>query len=190
MRKRLLCDVDGVIADFSGFYLKLVERVCGCVYAREQVTQWSMKDSLGLPDWVEEDVNRLIHEPGSGRTIEAFPGAVEAVRALSAAYDLYFVTSPFSSAPTWVHDREQWLDDRFGRELARKVVHTDRKYLVAGDAIVDDKPSHVEEWSAAHPTGVAVLWSTPANASFPDPTTWFRTCSWRKLDRYLFEKLG
>lgn len=189
MRKRLLCDVDGVIADFTGFYLKLVENVSGCVYAREQVRRWSMKDSLGLPDWVEQDVNRLIHEPGSGLKIEAYPEAVEAVRSLSAAYDLYFVTSPFATAPTWVHDREQWLAKHFGRDLAKKVVHTDRKYLIAGDALVDDKPSHVEEWSSAHPAGVAVLWNTPANAESSVTPTIFRTSSWRRLDRHLFEKL-
>ena len=49
-----------------------------------------------------------------------------------------------------------------------------------------DHPGHV----AAHPHGVAVLWSTPANAALPVAVPLVRTCSWHRLDQYLFEKLG
>jgi 5'(3')-deoxyribonucleotidase len=67
-------------------------------------------------------------------------------------------------AATWASERQQWLAEHFG--ISHKhLVSTPAKYLVRGELFVDDKPEHVEQWQAANPCGVGVLWSRAYNRS-------------------------
>jgi hypothetical protein len=76
--------------------------------------------------------------------------------------EIYIVTSPWNSNPTWTHDREEWLYRNFGIPYNR-VIHTSAKYLVRGDVFIDDKASAVAKWRDAHPSGLPVLWSNLHN---------------------------
>lgn len=162
--KRLLMDVDGVVADFKGAVLDAIEKVTGRRYERSQVTEWSIEKSLGLDrDVWKVVVDEHICAPGFARELKAYEGAVEAVRQLAESFDLYFVTADFRSSPTWVYDRNRWLGRKFGSEQGQKVVHTSCKHLVAGDFLVDDKTSTIVEWQEAHPSSTAILWHQSYN---------------------------
>ncbi len=176
---RVLLDVDGVIADFLRGVLVAVQHITGRYYEPFQVTQYSIKDSIGLSnaEW-KRVVEEAITTEGFAFFLDAYPGAVEAVKKLAVDHDVYFVTSPWNSSPTWVHDRSEWLVKKFGTALGRKVVHTSHKHLVVGDVLVDDVPETVQQWSNAHVGRVGVLWTLPHNQE----SGWkLRTNDWDEL---------
>lgn len=163
MRPRILLDCDGVMADFVGRFLALVNGRFGTMYGRNDIDDYDIAKAL---QWSRERATEayglIDDDPGFASHLETYPGAVDGVCRLQEISDLYVVTSPWWSHPTWVRDRNNWLYTKFGI-LASRVVHTAAKHIVSGDVLVDDKTSTCEEWRAAHPEGVAVLWSTPHN---------------------------
>lgn len=177
LRQRCLFDVDGVIGDFTGLYLHLASQVTGRSYVHDDVDQWSIWKAIGLTDREKRLVEEELKKPGSALRIEELPGAVEAVKQVAEIADVYFVTSPWDSCPTWSHDRREWLMLRFG-ELGKKVVHTTCKEVVVGDLLVDDKPDNLIEWSKDPRNGVPVLWSHPSNRSFGEQGLIRRLSSW------------
>ncbi len=162
-KPRVLVDVDGVLAQFARGFLKLVNAQFGTEYKPEDVTEYDIGKSLGWSLERTEAAYRLIsnHERFADK-LEPTPGADLAISWLLDYADLYIVTSPWWSNKTWVHDRNNWLWRHFGIGASR-VVHTAAKHLVRGDVLVDDKTSTCEEWRAAWPNGVSVLWATPHN---------------------------
>lgn len=167
----LLCDVDGVLADFTGAVLSLVEAYTGRRYTRADVTSWSYREALGLTPEEWRDVSAHISQPGFARRLEPLPAAEELRRLIAStpALDVQFVTSPWRSSPTWYADREAWLCDTFGRTQGRRVTFTSEKHHVAGDWFVDDSADHVRAWVEAqvirrHPEPWhAFVWDAPYN---------------------------
>lgn len=182
LRQRVLLDVDGVIADFTGFYLDCVEQTTGRRYVHDDVTEWSISKALGLSNRERAETEALIERPGAALKIRELPGAVDAVKQIMALADVYFVTSPWDSNPTWSHDRREWLLLRFG-DLGKRVVHTNCKEVVVGDLLVDDKPDNLIAWSKDPRNGVPVLWDHPSNRGVEVDWSIRRLSSWDDLLR-------
>jgi len=159
----VLLDVDGVLADFVGAYLDLLNITCGIKATREQITSFDIGTSLGLTDEQAARVKRAIgNEPQLARSLDVYPGAVDGVERLAKVADVYIVTSPWNSNPTWMHDREHWLREWFCIPHSR-VVHTSAKHLCRGDFLVDDKTDTLHKWARENPNGTPVQWKTPHN---------------------------
>jgi 5'(3')-deoxyribonucleotidase len=159
----ILLDVDGVLADFVAAYLGLLKDTLGIDATPDQVTAWDIGEALGLTREQSSQVKRAIGtSPQLARSLPIYPGAIEGVERLKQLGEIYIVTSPWNSNPTWTHDREEWLYRNFGIPYNR-VIHTSAKYLVRGDVFIDDKASAVAKWRDAHPSGLPVLWSNLHN---------------------------
>lgn len=181
MRPRVLLDCDGILSDFVGSYLKLLEHHTGLVATPEQVTAFDIAASLDLSPEQSSRMKRAIGDAhGFARNLAVYPGAREGVAKLHRIAEVYIVTSPWNSNPTWTHDREWWLATHFGIPHSR-VVHTSAKHLVRGDVLVDDKTSTLVEWSAEHTYGKAIQWTTPHNRA--DEWDGWATSSWADLCR-------
>lgn len=187
IRPRVLLDCDGVLADFIDVALDIVGVVTGRTYQPEQVTQWDFCAALGLTSDEAAIVKRSIGAyPNLAAGLNLYPGVVDGVRALQEIAEVYIVTSPWNSNPTWCHDREAWLWKYFKIPSAR-VVHTSAKHLVVGDVLVDDKTSTLIDWQAAHPSKLAVQWSTPHNRS--DGWDGASTSLWADLRELVCEEI-
>lgn len=163
VKPRVLLDCDGVVADFAGGFLRLVNAHFGTNHTPADITDYDIGKALRWsPEQAEEAYELISDCDRFAATLNVFPGAVDGVARLLDIADLYVVTSPWWSHPTWVRDRNNWLFANFGIGAGR-VVHTAAKHIVAGDILVDDKTSTCDAWRAAWPHGVAVLWSTPHN---------------------------
>lgn len=162
-RPRVLLDCDGVLSRFMDGALALINDLLGTGYVIDDVTEFDFSRALGLrPDVAAAVKRRIGQAPGFAAELEIYPGAVDGVRRLREVAEVYIVTSPWNSNPTWCHDREWWLDKHFGIKHAH-VLHTSAKHLVRGDVFVDDKTSSCEAWRDAWPGGIAVQWRTPHN---------------------------
>ncbi len=162
-RPRVLLDVDGPLT--AGFFdaACLVLREMGFAHARpEAISEWDIMRSFGVPPEVERAAYEELRRPGLAASFAPREGARELVAEISEWADVYAVTSPLPGSPTWASERAAWLGELGLPE--KRVVHAHAKYLVSGDALVDDRDSHLEAWSAEHPRGLAVLWREPHNA--------------------------
>ena len=185
-RPTLLLDCDGVLADFVSAYLKIVEFQLGRSHTPAEVTRWDINASLGITGVDSSNVKRAIgNAPRLARNLAVYDGAKYGVSELLDLTDLYIVTSPWNSNPTWTHDREAWLFENFGIR-SNRVIHTSAKHMVRGDILVDDKTETLVEWRDAHPTGIPVMWSTPHNQG----ESWDgeRTNSWDHLIRIVGQR--
>lgn len=167
-------------ADFVGASLDAIHRKFGVRYSPEQVTEY---DFGSLPGWEEirdrywSEVAKAVGFCGS---FEPFPGAVEGVAALREVADVEFLTSPMHGSPTWVHERDAWLERHFGAHH-RDVLHVRKKHRVKGDVFVDDYPQNVESWQQHHPNGTALMWTRPYNVLEPFMTV----DNWGSLERFV-----
>lgn len=174
-----LVDVDGVLADFVKDYLELVAVVTGRRYPAEQVTHFDIGVSLGLTTAQAAAVKRALGDCRNfAADLEPYAGAIEGMAALRSVADVYIVTSPWNSNPTWTYDREGWLKRNFDIPHM-DVIHGSAKHLIDGDLFIDDKTSAVVAWQLAHPLGHGVQWQTPYNRL--DEYTGPSTCNWDQV---------
>ncbi len=191
----VLCDVDGVIADFTGAVLRLANDVCARrqevprPFTHVDVDQWSFKDALQLTDTEWRHVVFGINEPGFAIGLGSITGSTAAIMQLAKTTDLYFLTSPWYSSPTWCHERTDWLCNRFGKEQGRKVIHTSHKGLIRGDFLIDDKPGNINDWVREQlprqrydNRWQAFLWDAPYNQDFHYA---LRVNSWEQIEEVI-----
>jgi 5'(3')-deoxyribonucleotidase len=185
VKSRVLLDCDGVLSDFVGGFLSVVNRICSSAFTPEHITEFDICKSLGVtPEQAAEAFRAVSETRGFALGLQPLPGAIEGVRQLREIADVYIVTSPWNSNPTWTHEREAWLKEHFDIPHSH-VIHTSAKHLVVGDVLVDDKTSTLVAWEAAHPRGVAIQWLTPHNRR--DEWSGWTTRSWDCVARRVKE---
>jgi 5'(3')-deoxyribonucleotidase len=183
MRKIVLLDCDGVLADFTGAVCHWASVMFKREFSPSQVTQWDFCKALDLSDTETKQVKVLLSE--SDRfwpNLQPMDGAADAVRRLRMVADVYVVTSPWDSCPTWEYERKAWLQRVMGIPKA-DVLMGPAKHIVAGDVFVDDKPETVAQWNrdqgwfSEGGRSHAVLWDTPYNRR-ADEGFDLRTSAW------------
>lgn len=159
--KRLLLDVDGVIADFYGQTRRDLVRAGGPELAPDPAS-WHFLDSIGAK-W-RDVIWDIWHAEGWVGRIPTYDGSVEAVNsARRLGYDVHFVTSVgFVTHRTWHRERVEWLTNWFRADPA-DVTFTSKKEFVRGDIFVDDKAGVPQEWARMNPDGIGVIWDHPYN---------------------------
>jgi 5'(3')-deoxyribonucleotidase len=165
--KRLLLDSDGVLSGFIAGVVATVNRHrrakgdLRTVYVAD-VDQYNFAAALKLTELERGDLWNAIAEPGWCAALPVLPGAESGVETLRGLREVFIVTKPWEDGPTWCHERTAWLASKLAIPRSR-VVHTDAKYVVGGDMLVDDHVETLEAWHAQHPEGTPVLWRTPHN---------------------------
>lgn len=196
MSKRVvLFDADGFLLDFITPALEIASKVV----ERRRDGRWHGLKSFvrrirgekpfafninDFPTWDIFDTVGKEHEracyleyekPGFCASFEPYPDAVQGVREAKKMVDVVVVTSPLHS-PTWCHERKQSLYRHFDIP-GKDVIFAQRKTLVMGHMLVDDRPSHAEDWAVVHPHGLGVIWDQPYNRKHTALNT-FRCHTW------------
>lgn len=172
MRKVVLLDCDGVLADFRTRALDVVEEVTG-VRRLAANSDWEMFGHLNEEQ--NTAVWDIIRSPGWCSSLEPYPEALEAVRELQELANVYILTAPVRGSQTWSYERTEWVSEHFGIGF-HNVILAQAKYLVQGDVFVDDKPGHVREWMANF-GGNGFVWSNWLEPTNSDLET-YRTQDW------------
>ena len=180
MKKRVLLDVDGVLADFLPPSLDFLRQEHGADHDPHTFPTWDLFETVDSR--LRGAMETHWAQPGWCRSIPVMEGAQDGVRALREVAYVYFVTAQMIHAPYWMWERVQWLKEHFAAE-DRHIVLTLAKYLIEGDVLVDDKPSNVCAWAAARPTKHGVLWTQPSNLGFDPVGNVVRLGSWQDVLR-------
>ena len=157
MRPDFLIDCDEVLCDFQNPAFDLIKRVTGRVYTPDCFDTWDIFSVLDEKE--AEEVFNLMEQPGFCASLLRAPGAVEFIQEMQEYVNIYVVTSPQHNRH-WVYERTEWLREHFNFQK-KHIIHTAAKHMVRGDAFLDDKPEHIENWSKKNPNGLAMLWHIP-----------------------------
>ncbi len=168
--KRILIDVDGVIAAYSEAFIEAYMKCGGNRVSPTDVTDWDFELCLPRCKELSNYIRAYTHAPGFALELAPYPGAVKAVKRLMQVCEVVFVTQPLDSK-TWAHDRAEWLRNHFG---PCTIVSTKHKHLVKGDVIVDDRGENVLEWLQSWPDGQGIVWAQPWNSE----SRLYRTNDW------------
>jgi 5'(3')-deoxyribonucleotidase len=112
--------------------------------------------------------------------LPVYPGAQNGVAALVAVADVYIVTTSMGTRG-WEEERRAWLWRHFEIDYKR-VIFASAKYVCAGQYLIDDRSSHLIEWTSHHTNGRGILWRTPYNRTEEFYQT---TNSWDDLHRWV-----
>lgn len=160
-RPTVLLDVDGVIADFRQLYVGCCNEVNSTAFTVEDTgTAWDFARTMGLSREQHKKTWEAINRKGQAGKMTLLPGARAGVLALMSIANVYFVTMPVPSSPTWTYDRNAWLSACFRLNASDHVLYTSQKHLVRGDVFVDDKPEIVLNWLTNN-AGLGVIWGKP-----------------------------
>ncbi|XP_015991700.2 5'(3')-deoxyribonucleotidase, mitochondrial isoform X1 [Rousettus aegyptiacus] len=151
---RVLVDMDGVLADFEGGFLRKFR-------ARFPDQPFiALEDRRGF--WVSEQYGRL--QPGLSEKaisiwesenffidLEPLPGAVEAVKQMANLEntEVFICTSPIKMYKYCPYEKYAWVEKHFGPDFLEQVVLTRDKTVVSADLLIDDRPDITGKWPAA-----------------------------------------
>lgn len=166
-RLRILCDVDGVLADFVGTFLDYIQRTYGLSYSRDAINQWDCMVAVGMPKSEWRRFSDAVAPLELCRKMLPLPGAAAFLVALESACDVQVATTPMNAA--WLTQRAEWLEEHMGLPLDRQKHLHAKEELTGGprgwDVLIDDKVENCVAFTEAG--GIAFCIATPYNVHLP-----------------------
>lgn len=147
-RKILLIDMDNTL---NKFWTKFEEFHNRLFTPRISIHREELKDYhilgnyLDLPE--EELYSRrqaIFESRGFWFLQDVYEDAIEVLKLLNEEYNLYIITSPWTSALNCYTEKIQWMGVHFPFIPLEKVIFTRDKWLVQCDYIIDDAPFYLE----------------------------------------------
>lgn len=150
MKKRLIVDIDGVLADIYGQFRKFELEDFG-----------HNQDLSKITGKLEEEafVNGEIYMATQGffRHVAVIKGSVEAIEKLNQTHDL-FIVSAATKFPNSMAEKQEWLLEHFPFITWEQIVFCGTKEIIKGDIMIDDHFKNLDKFY-----GQTILFSQPHN---------------------------
>lgn len=158
MQKRLIVDMDDVMADASGAIIK--------VYNEEYGSSYTHSDFFGTSLWDNEIKNNYLHirhrlhEVGFFRNMAVKDDAKEVMKALYDKYEV-FIVSAATEFPNSLKEKMDWLEEHFDFIPWQRIVLCGDKRIVTGDIMIDDHDKNLKYFQ-----GETILFDAIHNQSY------------------------
>jgi 5'-nucleotidase len=173
--KRLIVDMDDVMADATGQFINFYEQEFGIRIARESLNHKNEMERF--PD-NHETVNRFTFRKDFFRTMEVKEHSQEILEELNQKYEVFIVSSAMEF-PNSLPEKLEWLKEHFPFLHWKQFVFCGRKSIVHGDYMIDDLPHNLETFN-----GEKLLFSAPHNLQF---NHFKRLNGWLEVGDYLIK---
>lgn len=163
--KRLIIDMDDVIADTTGQFISYYEREFGVVVDREKLHH--KEEGEGFPN--KEAIMRYLFEPGFFRKIKPYENAIETLERLNEKYSL-FIVSAAMQFPQSLSEKQEWLQEHCPFLSWKQIVFCGSKIVVHGDYMIDDMVYNLETFN-----GEKFIYTAPHNMqhnNYPRLNNW------------------
>ena len=138
---KILVDMDGVLADFDGGFLKIWRTVYPDkpFIPLEQRTTFYIDEQY--PPELKDVVCGVTIAPNFFRSLDLIDGGVEALNEMrKMGHEVFLCSSPLSRYQNCVLEKYQWVELNLGKEWVNRLILTRDKTLVKGDILIDDRP--------------------------------------------------
>lgn len=172
--KRLIVDMDDVIADATGQFILYYEKEFGIRVTRESLNH--QDEGLGFPGH-HDIIQEFPFRETFFQTMVPHEGSQEALEKLNKKYEL-FIVSAAMQFPQSLTEKFKWLQVYFPFIHWRQIVFCGSKAVVYGDYMIDDLPYNLETFN-----GEKFIFSAPHNLHI---SKFERLNSWKEAeDRFL-----
>lgn len=132
-RKRVLIDMDHVMADITGSYLKWYKEATGIEVDPARLAGKSEAAAFPQPALIE----RFLRTPGFFRHAAVIAGSQEVIRELNKVYEVYIVSAAMEF-PQSLIEKYEWLQEHFEFISWRQLILCGSKKPITGDFMIDD----------------------------------------------------
>jgi 5'-nucleotidase len=169
--KRILVDMDGVLADIYPRFFELYEEETGLKKTMDEIT--GLKESEAFPEAL-----RWVETPGFFRTIPVMPESQRVLKLLNETYEIIII-SMATEFPVSLTDKQLWLNDNFPFISWKQIVFCGDKSLIAADMMIDDHFKNLD-----HFDGETLMFIQPHNRNNTDHCH-KTVSSWRDIEKLL-----
>jgi len=162
---RLGIDLDGVVANFTEGWVTRYNEDFGASLSPEDVTTWGAMTEIAHFADMEEFWSwaAASSRPTIFRHLPLYPGALDAIKRLSARHDIVIVTAKPNARAD--EDTRAWIADV---GLPASEVHiTEEKWRIDCDVYLDDAPHQLRELTLHRPDRVVCRFVRPWNQPYP-----------------------
>lgn len=172
--KRLIIDMDDVMADTTGQFITFYEKEFGVKIDRNALH--GKDECLGFPDH-HDIIRKFPYRENFFRTITVMEGCQTILEALNKKYDLFIVSAAIQF-PLSLHEKLLWLEEHFPFLHWKQIVFCGSKAVVHGDYMIDDYTFNLE-----HFNGEKFMFTAPHNIFL---NQYQRLNSWKEVgERFL-----
>jgi 5'-nucleotidase len=150
--KRILVDMDGVLADVYPRFFELYEKETGNRKTMDELT--GLKEGEAFPE-----LFRWVETPGFFRTVPVMHGSQRVLRLLNETYEI-IVISMATEFPLSLTDKQLWMNDHFPFISWKQIVFCGNKSLIPADLMIDDHFKNLDNFE-----GETILFIQPHNIS-------------------------
>lgn len=140
MKKLILIDQDGVLADFEAG----VHQAWQARYGESLPALPKGREHFYLADdypAFKQELRQIYTAKGFFENLPVIDGAVNAMHTLlSSGLDVRICTAPISEYRHCVSEKFAWVERHLGTEWTKRIILTKDKTWVRGDVLIDDKP--------------------------------------------------
>jgi len=174
MKKRILVDMDGVLADVYARLFEMHEKETGIKLTIEEIA--GKLEAEAFPSQ-----RKWVSEPGFFRTLPVMEGSREVMEKLNTKYDIV-VVSLATELPNSLTDKIMWLQDNFPFISWRQIVFCGDKSLIRADILIDDHPKNLDKFP-----GKTFIFTQPLNLLVKN-NKHVRVSSWNEIEEMLLNQ--
>ena len=169
--KRILVDMDGVLADVYSRFFELHENETGQKLTLHNII--GLKEAEAFPGQL-----RWVTSPGFFRDIPVMPGSKQVLKKLNDHYEV-IVVSMATEFPLSLTDKLLWLTDHYPFLGWHQVVLCGSKNLITADIMIDDHLKNLDNFN-----GETIMFTQPHNMNIRN-SRHKRVESWDEIEKLL-----
>lgn len=168
--KRIVIDMDEVIADVMPKFLDLYEREFGSSLKKDDYWGKKIYQIKGA-----EKIRNYLYHKGFFADLPVMPGSQEVIYELIADYEIFIATAAMEFKASF-EDKYDWLRKHFPFIHWRNIVFCGDKSVIKADYMIDDHPKNLRVFN-----GKGLLFTASHNIH---ETQFTRVGNWQEVREY------